>query len=84
VRDLASGRYLLALPCLDVTEATAGAVLAALFLKDGPPLMLMLDNGTAFVAEARRSVLAGHGVTALYLPPRPPTYNGACEAGAAG
>jgi transposase InsO family protein len=84
VRDLASGEQLLSLPCRDVTEATALATLEALFKEHGAPLVLKIDNGSAFVAEGFRGLLEDFGVAALYSPPRTPKYNGACEAGIGG
>jgi transposase InsO family protein len=84
VRDLSSGRQLLALPCHDATEATATAALRALLLQHGAPLVVKADNGSAFIAFAFRALLEDHGVTLLYSPPRTPKYNGACEAGIGG
>lgn len=84
IRDLASGMQLVALPCHDLTEATATAALEAAFLAHGAPLVLKMDNGSAFIAGGFRSLLEVYGVTALYSPPHWPRYNGACEAGIGG
>lgn len=84
VRDLASGKQLLALPCTGETEATAVAALQELFKRHGTPLVLKADNGSAFIGARFRALLEDHGVTALYSPPHTPRYNGACEAGIGG
>lgn len=81
VRDLASGKQLMSLPCEDETEATAIAAIKALIAKYGAPLVLKADNGSAFIAFGFRAVLEEHGTTLLYSPPRLPEYNGSCEAG---
>lgn len=84
VRDLSSGKQLLALPCDGETEATASAALKELFARWGAPLVLKVDNGSAFIAGAFRALLDAAGVIALYSPPYTPEYNGACEAGNGG
>lgn len=84
VRDLASGKQLLAHPCHGETEAMASAALKELFARWGAPLVVKVDNGSAFTAEAFRALLAAYGVTTLYSPPYTPQYNGACEAGNGG
>jgi len=84
VRDLASGKQLLALPCMGETEATAVAALTELFKRYGAPLVLKADNGPAFVGAAFQALLETFGVLALYSPPYTPRYNGACEAGIGG
>jgi transposase InsO family protein len=81
VRDLASGKQLMSLPCEDETEATATAALRALIAQYGAPIVLKSDNGSAFIAHAFRDLLEAHGTTLLYSPPRLPEYNGSCEAG---
>jgi transposase InsO family protein len=75
---------LLALPCRDLTEATATAALEATFRTHGAPLVLKTDNGSAFIAEGFRALLEAYGVTGLYSPPHWPRYNGSCEAGIGG
>jgi putative transposase len=81
VRDLASGMQLLWLPVAEATAATTAAALLALFILYGAPLVLKLDNGAPFVAEALRELLAAWQVQPLYSPPGCPPYNGAIEAG---
>lgn len=81
VRDLASEKQLMALPAPDERCVNAIAALNALVRWVGVPLVLKLDNGAAFVADALRGWAAEHGVLLLYSPPRTPSYNGAIEAG---
>ena len=81
VRDLASGQQLLWLPVADESAREARDALEALFGKHGAPLVLKSDNGSAFIAEQFRALLAEWGVWPLYSPPRTPSYNGSCEAG---
>lgn len=81
VRDLASGKVLMSLPCEDETEATATAAMKALIAQHGAPLVLKADNGSAFIAMGFRALLEDEGTTLLYSPPRLPEYNGSCEAG---
>jgi hypothetical protein len=52
VRDLASGMQLAWRPTRDETAETAVSVLVGLFLVHGPPLVLKLDNGSAYRVEA--------------------------------
>ncbi len=80
VRDLASGQQLLWQPV--VTEATAEVLreLTMLVTLHGAPLVLKMDNGSAFIAEALHRFLAVWQVQPLYSPPRMPTYNGSIEA----
>jgi transposase InsO family protein len=84
VRDLSSGKHLLALPCRDVCAATAVGALQRLMEEHGAPLVIKMDNGSAFIAAELRRLLADYGVTPLYSPPRTPRYNGAAEAGIGG
>jgi transposase InsO family protein len=81
VRDLASGMQLLWLPVTEATAATATAALLSLFTVYGSPLVLKLDNGSPFVADAMQELLSQWGVIPLYSPPGRPQYNGAIEAG---
>jgi hypothetical protein len=55
-------------------------VLARLFAVHGAPLVLKVDNGSAFRAAAFQGLLEGSGVIPLYSPPSCPVYNGAIEA----
>jgi transposase InsO family protein len=79
VRDLASGAQLAAAPCRGERASVVCAVLAALFIALGPPLVLKHDGGSAFRAHATATVLQDHGVVPLRSPPRTPQYNGSCE-----
>ncbi len=51
-----------------------------LFTIHGAPLVVKSANGSAFIAEAVRRLLAPWEVFPLSSPPRMPSYNGACEA----
>ncbi|HEX5635184.1 MAG TPA: DDE-type integrase/transposase/recombinase, partial [Gemmatimonadales bacterium] len=77
VRDLASGKTLLAQPCHSESEEVAVAALTELFKKHGAPLVIKADNGSAFTARGMQALLETYGVRALYSPPRTPRYNGA-------
>ena len=81
IRDLASGRQLLALPCHGPTAAVAIVALRSLFRLCRPPLVLKMDNGSAFIAAELKALLEEHDVRALYSPPCTPSYNGSIEAG---
>ena len=80
VRDLASGTMLAWQPLPALTEEVSAAVLACLFALHGAPLVLKVDNGSAFRAAAFQELLAASGVLPLYSPPSCPGYNGAIEA----
>jgi hypothetical protein len=80
VRDLASGRQLLWQPALQLTALVARDALAALLAQHDPPLVLKMDNGSAFIAEAVQNLLSPK-VAPLFSPARWPRYNGAIEAG---
>ena len=79
VRDLGSGAQLAAAPCTGERASVVCAVLAALFVALGPPLVLKHDGGGAFRADATQALLRDHDVVALRSPPRTPQYNGSCE-----
>ena len=79
VRDLGSGAMLAAAPCRTENKRVVCSVLLALFVALGAPLVLKLDNGSAFIAGVTQALLAEHGVTPLHSPPRTPQYNGSCE-----
>lgn len=81
VRDLASGNQVLWLPVLDLTALTAQRALSALFASHGAPLVLKMDNGSAFLADPLQQLFALWEVIALFSPPYFPRYNGAAEAG---
>jgi hypothetical protein len=81
VRDLASGLQLLWLPVEAETADAAADALAALFAEHGPPLVLKSDNGSPFIADRVRALLAAHDVIHLLSPAYTPQYNGSVEAG---
>jgi transposase InsO family protein len=81
VRDLASGKQLLALPCLDETSTTARSALHAVCKAYEPPLVLKCDNGSAFIAAEFQGWAKNRGCCMLYSPPSYPQYNGAVESG---
>ena len=81
VRDLASRSTVgwIALPrgsCREVSDA-----IERLMRRNGAPLVLKSDNGSAFTGSAFKSTLARFGVVHLRSPRAWPQYNGACEAG---
>jgi transposase InsO family protein len=81
VRDLAGGMQLAWLPVPDLGAQTAEKMLASLFALHGAPLVLKMDNGSAFLADLTRALLAREQVVPLFSPPHTPRYNGAIEAG---
>jgi len=81
VRDLASGMQLLCLPCHGENAEILIAALRWLFALHGAPLVLKMDNGSAFICHRTRVLLREAGVLALYSPPETPSYNGSIEAG---
>jgi transposase InsO family protein len=80
VRDLASGVELAWQPLPNQTTEVAAAALKSLIDRHGPPLVLKSDNGSAFVGEGFRRMLAEKEITWLPSPPQTPSYNGSCEA----
>lgn len=64
-----------------MTAATTLVVLAELFDRHGPPLVLKSDNGSAFNSQPLYELLASRAVLWLPSPLRTPRYNGSCEAG---
>jgi transposase InsO family protein len=81
VRDLASGQQLLWQPVEDATAVTTCALLRLLFTRHGAPLVLKMDNGSAFHSHEMEQLLAQWRVSSLYSPARRPQYNGSIEAG---
>ncbi len=79
VRDLASQQQLLWLPVEDETADTVICGLHELFDEHGAPLVVKLDNGPGFVAQALKQFLRDWSVVTLYSPPYAPWYNGAIE-----
>jgi len=80
VRDLASSRMLLAIPCLEMTSEVVLASLRQLFIQHDAPLVLKTDNGSPFVAQQTREFCQQQGVVNLLSPPLTPQYNGSIEA----
>jgi len=80
VRDLASGYMLAWKPLPTLTEEVTREALGRLFALYGAPLVLKMDNGSAFRAAAFQGFLEASGVIPLYSPPACPMYNGAIEA----
>jgi transposase InsO family protein len=80
VRDLASGCMLAWQALPNLTEEVTRAALARLFARHGAPLILKMDNGSAFRADAFQLFLQTSAVIPLYSPPSCPGYNGAIEA----
>jgi hypothetical protein len=81
VRDLASGNQLAALPINESTSINVLALLTALFLRHGPPLVIKCDNGSQFLTPDVLALLVQWHVELLRSPPSCPRYNGSCEAG---
>lgn len=54
-------------------------VLADLIAKHGAPLVLKLDNGSAFISERVAAFCRRHGITLMHSPVRRPSWNGTCE-----
>jgi transposase InsO family protein len=80
VRDLASGCMLAWEPVPNLTEEVSCAALARLFALHGAPLILKVDNGSAFRAAVFQALLDAWSVIPLYSPPSCPGYNGSIEA----
>lgn len=81
VRDLASGRTLQTLPTPGTGSAEATAALEELFARFGAPLVVKLDNGSAYLADEFRQLARRQRVELLYSPGATPEYNGSCETG---
>jgi len=81
VRDLASRNTLMSLPLERATGRAVFNGLRALFAKYGPPLVIKIDNATAFEVPELEGLLKGTGVIYLKSPPYTPWYNGAVECG---
>lgn len=84
VRDLGASEQLEALPVEGLDGRTAREVFETLFQRHGAPLVMKLDNGSAFIAAETKDLFARWGVRVLYSPPRTPEFNGAIEAGIGG
>jgi transposase InsO family protein len=80
VRDLASQYHLAALPVERATAATVCDLLRALVAAHDAPLVLKVDNGSAFGSGDLHAWADTVGTRVLYSPPRYPRYNGSIEA----
>lgn len=80
VRDLASQYHLAALPVGAATASTTCNLLRALVAAHDAPLVLKVDNGSAFGSHEVRAWAQAVGTRVLYSPPRYPRYNGSIEA----
>ena len=81
VRDLASGKQLLALPCPDKSTRTVLVALEALARWLEMPLVLKCDNESSFCAHELKAWARDKGVLLLFSPEAMPSYNGSIEAG---
>jgi transposase InsO family protein len=81
LRDLASGKTLLAILTAGQSAQAATNVLETAFRWFGVPLAVKEDNGGPFSSEYVKALLRRHGVLPLYSPPGTPRYNGSVEAG---
>ena len=80
VRDLASQYHLAALPVPHASTTAACGLLGALCRYVDAPLVLKVDNGSAFASADLRAWAHAAGTQVLHSPPRCPRYNGAIEA----
>lgn len=80
VRDLASGQQLLWQPVTAMTAEAAMDELQWLFTRHGAPLVLKMDNGSAFIDARTQRLLRQWKVHSLFSPPHTPSYNGSIEA----
>jgi hypothetical protein len=81
VRDLASGKQLLVLPCPDKSTRTALTALKAIARWLGLPLVLKCDNDKCFRAHELTAWAREKKVSLLFSPEAMPSYNGSIEAG---
>lgn len=81
VRDLSSGAQILWKEELGPRAAEVIRDLEGCFEREGAPLVLKCDNGSAFIALALGALCARWGVELLWSPPYTPRYNGSAESG---
>lgn len=81
VRDLGSGRVLLAQALPSERGRAVADALERLIAKYGAPAVIKCDNGGSLTCRLVRLVLEREGILSLVSPPGCPGYNGACEAG---
>jgi transposase InsO family protein len=79
VKDLASRHQFEPLTALESRGNSVAAHLEKLFRKEGAPLFLKRDNGSAFNNQEVDDVLARWGVIPLNSPAHYPRYNGSIE-----
>jgi hypothetical protein len=80
VRDLASGMQILFKALESMDASVVVRELGLLIALHGAPIVIKMDNGSAFIAETTRKLFKREGVTILYSPPARPSYNGSIEA----
>ena len=80
-RDLSAQYQLAALPTVNERESNVEVFLESSDRFVGLPLVLKVDNGSAFRSRRLKAWCRLHGVALLYSPRRTPEYNGAIEAG---
>jgi transposase InsO family protein len=81
VRDLASGKQLMGLPCPGKSARVVVSTLTALSRWLGCPLVLKCDNDAVFTAGEFAAWARDTRVLLLFSPEHTPAYNGAIEAG---
>ena len=77
--DEASRECMALLVARRIRSADVLAILAELFVIQGPPAHIRSDNGPEFIATAVKDWLAQIGVQTLYITPGSPWENGYCE-----
>ncbi len=80
LRDLASQYHVAALPVARATATAACGLLRAVCATMPAPLVLKVDNGSAFQSAALQAWARLVGTRLLYSPPCCPRYNGTIEA----
>jgi len=80
VRDLASGYQLATMPLRRGTGRATADLLRGLCAETDAPLVLKVDNGSAFVSRDLSDWAHRAGVLVLYSPPACPRFNGSIEA----
>ena len=80
VRDLSSGAQILWKEEVGPRAAEVVRDIECQFVAHGAPLLLKVDNGSAFIAKELQDLCKRWRVELLWSPPRTPRYNGAIEA----
>ncbi len=81
VRDLSSGAQILWKEELGPRASEVARDLESRFEALGAPLVVKVDNGSAFIAGEIKEMCLRWGVELLWSPPRTPRYNGVIESG---